>query len=211
MPLAYEEPVADDTQPSGQPFAFESIGWAVDGRTAWVPHELLADHHPFQFQRNLFPAVSVVDLVARAEVQTNPNDPNGVIAGRKLLFGAINIPDAAGNTSVVSQPCAASLHPNGLTAYVLTCASQDLLTFDLTAGIAVDLLRGLPGMHPTGMAPDDTGARLFVVSDQSHTLLTLDTAGGSLLGHVSVVGTPLTLVAKDPVDPAAARRLPALL
>jgi DNA-binding beta-propeller fold protein YncE len=201
VPLAPQPPVSDDTQPSGQPFAFESIAWGVDGSTAWVPHELLANHHPFQFQRNLFPAVSVVDLAARAEVQTNPNDPNGVIAGRKLLFGAINLPDAMGNTTVISQPCAAALHPNGLSAYVVACGSNDLLTFDLTAGIAVDILRPLPVMHPTGMTFDDTGARIFVVADQSHTLLTLDTAGGSLLGHVSVVGTPLNLVAKDPVDP----------
>lgn len=199
--LAYQPAVSDDTQPNGQPFALENIAWAIDGDTAWVPHELLANHHPFQFQRNLFPAVSVVDLAARAEVQTNPNDPNGVIAGRKLLFGAINIPDAMDNTSVISQPCAAALHPNGLAAYVVACASNDVLTFDLTAGIAVDLLRALPGMHPTGITLDDTGARLFVVSDQSHTLLTLDTAGGSLLGHLTVVGSPLTLVAKDPVDP----------
>jgi len=199
--LAYEAPQSDDTQPSGQPFALQNIAWAIDGQTMWVPHELLANHHPFQFQRNLFPAVSVVDVAARAEVQTNPNDPNGVIAGRKLLFGAIDIPDATGNTSVMSQPCAAALHPNGLAAYVVACASQDLLTFDLTAGIAVDLLRGLPVMHPTGMTLDDAGARIFVVADQSHTLLTLDTAGGSLLGHVAVVGSPLTLVAKDPVDP----------
>ncbi len=201
VPLATQPPLSDDTQPNGQPFALQNIAWAIDGHTAWVPHELLANHHPFQFQRNLFPAVSVVDLAARAEVQTNPNDPNGVIAGRKLLFGAINIPDAAGNTSVMSQPCAAALHPNGLAAYVVACASNDMLTFDLTAGIAVDLLRGLPLMHPTGITLDDTGARLFVVADQSHTLLTLDTAGGSLLGHLTVVGSPLTLVAKDPVDP----------
>jgi DNA-binding beta-propeller fold protein YncE len=201
IPLAYQPPVSDDTQPNGQPFALENLAWAIDGQTAWVPHELLANHHPFQFQRNLFPAVSVVDLAARAEVQTNPNDPNGVIAGRKLLFGAIDIPDPMGNVSVVSQPCAAALHPNGVAAYVVACASEDLLTFDLTAGIAVDLLRGLPGNHPTGMTLDGTGARIFVVSDQSHTLLTLDTAGGSLLGHVTAVGTPLTLVAKDPIDP----------
>ncbi len=199
--LAVQPALPDDTQPNGTPFALESVAWATDGNLLWVPHELLANHHPFQFQRNLFPAVSVVDAAARAEVQTNPNDPLGVIAGRKLLFGAINIPDATGNTSVVSQPCAAAMHPNGLVAYVVACASEDLLTFDLTAGIAVDLLRNLPGDHPAGMALDDTGQRIFVVDDQSHSLTTLDTAGGSLVGHASVVAGPLPLVAKDPVDP----------
>ena len=201
IPLAFQPILPDDTQPNGTPFGLESLAWATDGSTAWVPHELLANHHPFQFQRTLFPTVSVVDLSARAEVQTDPNNALGVIAGRKLLFGAIDIPDATGNTSIMSQPCAAAMHPNGLAAYVVACASEDLLTFDLTAGIAVDLLRDLPGSHPTGIALEDTGQRAFVVADQSHSLLTLDTAGGSLVGHVSVIAGPLTLVAKDPVDP----------
>jgi DNA-binding beta-propeller fold protein YncE len=201
VPLAFQPPQPDDTQPNGAPFALDSLAWAADGAVVWAPHELLANHHPFQFQRTLFPAVSVVDLSARAEVQTDPNDPLGVIAGRKLLFGAINIPDAVGNTSIVSQPCAAALHPNGVVGYVVACGSEDLLTFDLTAGTAIDLLRGLPGDHPAGIALDDTGQRAFVIADQSHSLLTLDTAGGSLVGHAHVVGGPLSLVAKDPVDP----------
>jgi len=201
VPLALEPAQSDDKQPNGAPFALDAVAWAADGNVVWVPHELLANHHPFQFQRTLFPAVSVVDLSARAEVVTDPNDPLGVIAGRKLLFGAINIPDAVGNTSIVSQPCAAALHPNGQVAYVVACGSEDLLTFDLTSGIAIDLLRKLPGDHPTGATLDDTGQRLFVVSDQSHTLTTFDTAGGSLVGHARIVGGPLTLAAKDPVDP----------
>jgi DNA-binding beta-propeller fold protein YncE len=201
VPLAPQPPTVPDTTPNGAPFAFDTLAWDPGGDIVWLPHELLANHHPFQFQRVLFPTVSVVDLSARAEVQTNPNDPNGVIAGRKLLFDAINIPDATGNPSVLSQPCAAAIHPNGLVAYVVACASEDLLTFDLTAGIAIDLLRNLPGDHPTGMTLDDAGARAFIVSDQSHTLLTLDTAGGSLVGHARIIAGPLTLVAKDPVDP----------
>lgn len=201
VPLAAQPPRADDTRPNGTPFALESLGWAADGDVVWVPHELLSNHHPFQFQRTLFPAVSVVDVATRAEVQTDPNDPLGVQAGRKLLFGAINIPDAVGNTSIVSQPCAVAMHPNGQVGYVVACASEDLLTFDLTSGTAVDLLRGLPGDRPSGMALDDTGQRIFVVAEQSHTLTTLDTAGGSLIGHVRVVAGPLSLVAKDPVDP----------
>jgi DNA-binding beta-propeller fold protein YncE len=201
VPLAVQPPQSDDTRPNGTPFALESLAWAADGNVVWVPHELLSNHHLFQFQRNLFPAVSVVDLSARAEVETDPNDPLGVIAGRKLLFDAINIPDAVGNTSIVSQPCAAAMHPNGQTAYVVACASEDLLTFDLTSGVAVDLLRNLPGDRPSGMAVDDTGQRIFVVAEQSHSLTTLDTAGGSLVGHVHVIAGPLALVAKDPVDP----------
>ncbi len=201
VPIAPQPPAVPDTTPNGAPFAFDGIAWDPGGDVVWLPHELLANRHPFQFQRVLFPAVSLVDLSARAEVQTDPNDPNGVIAGRKLLFGAINVPDPMGNTSVVSQPCAAAVHPRGLVAYVVACASEDLLTFDLTSGIAIDLLRDLPGDHPTGMTLDDAGARAFIVSDQSHTLLTLDTAGGSPVGHARLIASPLTLAAKDPVDP----------
>ena len=201
VPLADQPPQSDDTQPSGKPFAFESLAWQPDGDVVWLPHELLANHHPFQFQRNLFPAVSVVDLSARAEVQTNPNDPSGVIAGRKLLFGAIDVLDATGQTTIVSQPCAAAIHPNGIVGYVVACASEDLLTFDLTSGAAIDLLRNLPGDHPTGITLDDTGQRAFIVSDQSHSLLTLDLAGGSPVGHARIIAGPLPLVARDPVDP----------
>jgi DNA-binding beta-propeller fold protein YncE len=201
VPLAYQPPQSDATVPNGAPFAFESLAWAADGNVAWVPHELLANHHPFEFHRTLFPAVSVVDLSARTEVATDPNAPAGVIAGRKLLFDAINILDPVGNTTIVSQPCAAAMHPNGLVAYVVACASEDLLTFDVTSGMATDLLRNLPGDHPSGIALDDTGQRAFVLSDQSHTLVTVDLAGGSPVGHTAVVAGPLALVANDPVDP----------
>jgi hypothetical protein len=71
----------------------------------------------------------------------------------------------------------------------------------MTQGIAVDLLRGLPGDHPAGIALDALGQRAFVMMDQSHSLVTLDTAGGSVVGHVSIIAGPLALVANDPVDP----------
>ncbi len=45
------------------------------------------------------------------------------------------------------------------------------------------------------------GKRIFVLCDQSHTLLTLDTDGGNLAGHTTPYGAPISLVAKDPVDP----------
>jgi DNA-binding beta-propeller fold protein YncE len=198
VPLADEPPGTDDTIPNGKPFAFESLAWAPDGNVVWVPHELLANKHPFQFQRTLFPAISVADLSARAEVVTDPTTGN--IDGRKVLFDAINIPDAVGNTSIVSQPCAAAIHPKGNVAYVLACASEDLLTFDVTSGIAVDLLRNLPGDHPSGITLDDTGQRAFVVSDQSHTMITIDLADGNPIAHATIFGMPIALVAKDPLD-----------
>jgi DNA-binding beta-propeller fold protein YncE len=201
VPLADEPFTGTDTVPSGRVFGMESLAWAPDGNVVWAPHELLANHHPLQFQRNLFPAVSVVDLEARVEVQTDPANPDGNVAGRKDLFAAINIPDAVGNTSIVSGLCGAAIHPNGLVAWVIACASEDLLTFDVVDGNATSLLRNLPGDHPAGITLDDTGQRLFIVMDQSHSLLTLDTANGSLVGHAQVVGGPLALVAKDPVDP----------
>jgi DNA-binding beta-propeller fold protein YncE len=194
------------TTPQGKPFAFDSVAWTTDGNTMWLPHELLAPTHPFQFTETLFPAISVVDFSGKGqEVQTDPNDQGGVIAGRKLLFGAINLLDATSNVAIVSQPCAVAMHPNGTTAYALACGSDDLLTFDLTQGIAIAILRNLPGSHPVGIALDATGARAFVLSDESQTLLTLDLAGGSLVTHSgepTIIDGPLKLVAKDPLDPA---------
>jgi predicted CXXCH cytochrome family protein len=204
--LTFDVPVSDvpadpdPKTPQGKSFAFESLAWAPDGNVAWLPQELLAPTHPFAFPETLFPSIDVVDLSARTEVQTDPNDPNGVIAGRKNLFDAINILDETGNPAVVSQPCAAVLHPAGLIGYALACASEDLMVFDLTSGVASDLLRNLPGDHPMALALDDTGQRLFVLSDQSHTLLTLDTAGGSPVKRTTLYGSPIPLVAKDPVD-----------
>jgi len=208
--LADQPAASPATVPQGMPFAFDSVAWtyttgpdggSTGGSTMWIPHELLAPTHPFQFTETLFPAISVVDFSgAGDEVETDPNDPNGVIAGRKLLFGAINLLDATGNVAIVSQPCAVVMHPNGLTAYALACASDDLLTFDMTQGIAVDVLRNLPGSHPVGIAiqaQQDSAdgsfvpARAFVVSDQSHTLLTVDLGGGSPIDHATITdGSP---------------------
>ena len=202
VPLAIQAADPDSTVPQGTPFSFESLAWAADGNVAWLPHEILSGFHPFQFQRVLFPSVSVVDLSARQEVVTNPNDPNGVIAGRKNLFDAIDIIDPTGNVSIVSQPCAAALHPNGFVGYVVACASEDLLVFDLTAGIAVDLIRDIPGDHPVGMTLDDTGQRAWVLSDQSKTLQMFDLANGNLTEHVKLVGNAIPVVNADTVDPA---------
>ena len=70
--------------------------------------------------------------------------------------------------------------------------------------VCCHFLRNLAGDHPVGMALDDTGARLFVVSDQSHTLATYDTAGGLLTGHTTAYGEAIPLVQNDPLEIAAA-------
>jgi DNA-binding beta-propeller fold protein YncE len=199
VPLAIQPAQTAPTVPNGVPFSFEGISWQPDGNIAWVPHELLAPTHPFQFQTTVFPAISVVDLLHRAEVITDPN--SGETNGRKLLFDAINIPDPEGNPSIVSQPCAITQDRNAIAVYALACGSDDLLTFDETQGIAVGLLRNLPGDHPVGITLDDTGQRAFVVSDQSHTLLTYDTSGGSPFAQLRLLNGPLPLVAKDPLPP----------
>jgi YVTN family beta-propeller protein len=199
VPIAPQDADRNPKTPQGAPFAFESLAWAPDGNTAWLPHELLANVQPFQFQSTLFPAISVVDLDGRAEVETDPS--TGIIDGRKLLFDAIQVLTDTSDLAIVSQPCAAAFHPNGILAYVLACASEDLLVFDLTQGIATTMLRNLPGDHPVGLALDDTGQRAWVLSDQSHTLTMVDLAGGSPILEPRIVGAPLPLVAKDPVDP----------
>jgi hypothetical protein len=199
VPLA-DEPFSSPTTPNGKPFGFEAPALTTDGRNAWMPHELLAQTHPFVFNQTLFPAISVVDLYDRVEVQTNPNLPN--TAGRKNLFGAINLFGPDGQPEVFSQPCAVALHPNGFVGWALACASEDMLVFDVGAGIATDALRNLPVDHPVGMALDDTGRRLIVLGDQSHDLVTFDTGDGSLVQHTQLFGQPIpTLEKPDPVKP----------
>jgi DNA-binding beta-propeller fold protein YncE len=195
------EPFTADTVPNGMPLGFESLALTPDGRRAWIPHELLAPTQPIVFNETLFPAISVIDLDAQAEVQTNPNAIGGAIDGRKNLFDAINIPGPDGQPDVFSQLCAVAIHPNSYVAWALACASEDLLVFGVNQGIAVDALRNIPGDHPAGLTLDDTGQRVFVLSDQSHTLETFDTDDGNLVGHTRLYGTPIPVVGKDPVDP----------
>jgi len=201
IPLA-DEPFSGVKIPNGKPMGFETVAVTADGQRAWTPHELLASTHPFQFDETLFPAISVFDLNARIEQQTDPNSPDGTIAGRKNLFDAIAIQDTNGQPAVFSQLCAVAMHPAGDEAWALACGSEDLLSFDVDHGTAIDAIRNLQGCdHPAGMTLDDVGARIFVVCDQSKTLLTFDTGGGNPAGNTTEYGTPIPLVAKDTVDP----------
>jgi hypothetical protein len=207
-----DEPFSPPATPNGKPLGFESLAITAEGGHAWVPHELLAPTHPFVFNQTLFPAISVVDLVGQVEQPTDPNDPSMRIAGRKNLFDAISAFDDDGQPSVFSQICAVAMHPNGGIAWAIACGSEDLLTFGVLQGRLSDDQRGLPCQHPVGLALDDTGQRLFITCDQSHTLLTFDTANGSLVGHATLLGDPIPLVDKDLVaerDPQlrAGRRL----
>jgi DNA-binding beta-propeller fold protein YncE len=208
-----DEPFTMPGVPNGKPLAFESLAITADGSHAWVPHELLASTHPFVFNQTLFPAISTVDLVGQAEQVTDPNDASMRIAGRKNLFDAISAFDDDGQPSVFSQICAVAMHPNGAVAWAIACGSEDLLTFGVLQGRLTDNQpRGLACAHPNGLTVDDTGQRLFIVCDESHTLLTFDTANGSLVGHVRMFGDPISLVEKDPIavdDPQlrAGRRL----
>ena len=201
VPLA-DEPLSTLTAPNGKPLGFESIALTADGTHLWAPHELLAPTRPFIFNETLFPAISVVDILDRVEQQTDPNSAE--IAGRKNLFAAIAIQGPNGQPDVFSQPCAVAMQPPpGLWAWALMCGSEDLLTFSVGQGTATDALRGLPCDHPAGMTLDDTGARIFVLCDQSKQLITLDTAGGDPSKHVTILGAPIdvavdTLGKKDP-------------
>jgi DNA-binding beta-propeller fold protein YncE len=196
-----DEPFSDPGTPNGKPLGLESLAITADGTRGWVPHELLAPAHPFVFNQTLFPAISVVDLVGQAEVQTDPTDAFMKIAGRKNLFDAIKFVDPDAQPTVLSQPCAVAMHPNGAVAWAVACASEDLITFSVTSGTATDLLRNLPCNHPVGLAMDLTGQRVFVACDQSHALLTLDTAGGNPVQHTTLYGDPISLVRSDPIDP----------
>jgi hypothetical protein len=197
-----DEPFSGPATPNGKPLGFESLAISADGSHAWVPHELLAPTHPFVFNETLFPSISVVDLVGRVEQESDPNDPTMRIVGRKNLFDAMSALDDDGQPAVFSQICAVAMHPKGGVAWALACGSEDLLTFGVVEGrLTDDEPRGLPCDHPAGLTMDDTGQRLFVACDQSHTLLTLDTADGSPVGRTTLFGDPIALVAHDPIDP----------
>ena len=204
-----DEPYSAPTVPNGKPFGFESLTLTANGRRAWVPHELLAPTHPIVFNRTIFPAISVVDLYLDTEVQSDPNSAN--VDGRKNLFDAINLVGPDGQPEVFSQLCSVAMHPNGFIAWGLACGSEDLLVFDVNQGIATDVVRNVPGDHPVGLTLDDTGQRIFVLSDQSHTLATFDTDGGNLVGETRPYGAPISTVGQRPGRPGAARRPHALL
>ena len=104
------------------------------------------------FDSIVFPAVSVIDAQARREV-SNAGAGKKRFPGRKELFSAIDVRSGTGDAQVVSGPCAAAIHPNGQRAYVLACASNDLVVFDAGSGNAAEILK-LPGEHPTGIALD---------------------------------------------------------
>ncbi len=194
----------DPKKSQGRPYGFEGLAWTPDGSELWLPHMLYSGSHPIQFQSTVFPAVSVVDVAELREV-TNQGAAKNKFPGRKELFEAINVLDATANTEVVSQPCAAAVHPEGLRAYVLACGSEDLVVFDVPSGRAVELLHGLPGDHPAGIVLEPSGERAFVTYDQSHTLSVVDLGGGDVLSHPKLVGEPIPLVDVDPLEPATRR------
>ncbi|HEX8793771.1 MAG TPA: multiheme c-type cytochrome [Polyangiaceae bacterium] len=200
--LLADEPFSDPKTPNGKPLGFETVAVTADGQRAWTPHELLASTHPFVFDETLFPSISVFDLAARIEQQTDPNSPDGTIAGRKNLFDAIDIQDTDGQPAIFSQFCAVAMHPSGDEAWALACGSEDLLWFDVDHGTAIDAIRNLHQWncdHPAGMTLDDKGDRIFVVCDQSKTLLTFDTAHGDPTRSTTELGAAIP-IAKDTVD-----------
>ena len=205
-----DEPLVDPTKPNGKPFAFESMALTTDDHRAWLPHELIAPTHPFVFSRTLFPAISVVDLIARVEQQTDPNDAFGAIAGRKNLFDAIQVTSTLnGQPQPFSQICTVAMHPNGLTAWALACGSEDLLVFDVNEGVSQIDVDNLPCDHPAGLALDrfdgpdggTTAHRLFVQCEQSHELLVYDVGDASPLHAPVPSGDAIPTITKDPVDP----------
>jgi DNA-binding beta-propeller fold protein YncE len=190
----------------GKPYAFESMAWAPDGVHAWVPHQTYDGAvAPLQFQSVVFPAVSVVDFSARAEV-TNDGSDGKHFPGRKELFKAIDVISGSGDAQIVSGPCAAAFHPTGPRAYVLACASDDLIVFDTDTGTAKEILK-VPGDHANAIAIDRAGSKAYLVSDQSKSLTVVDLAGGSPIAHPSIVGDAVPLLDHDPVAPEMRRAL----
>ncbi|GAC1351303.1 MAG: hypothetical protein NVSMB1_03020 [Polyangiales bacterium] len=203
----------DPKVPQGRPFAFASLAWAPDSVTAWIPHQTYAGDKPLKgsFDAVVFPSVSVLDTKARTEM-SNEGAGKKHFPGRKELFGAIDVRSGGGDAQIVSGPCAAAIHPNGLRAYVLSCTSNDLMVFDAVNGVATEILK-IPGDHPIGIALDRSGSHAYLFADQSKTLTIVDLALGSPIAHPTFVetgaGTAIPLVEVDPV-PREMRRALAL-
>lgn len=102
------------------PRLLDGIALSPDGSEAWLPHVLWSFDHSFQFQRTVFPAVSIIDLDEEKER----------VDERKQLFLQINLPNVGNRSQIVSNPFAARFAADGKRVYLTLAGSEDLLVFD---------------------------------------------------------------------------------
>ncbi|MEM9631889.1 MAG: multiheme c-type cytochrome [Pseudomonadota bacterium] len=202
----------DPTKSQGLPRALDRIVLSPDLKQAWLPHHLWNFTHPFQFQTNLFPTLSVLWMEKGHEHE--------VVNRRKQMFEQINIIEAGNVQRIVSNPYDAVFSKDGTKVFAVMAGSEDLVTFDLTRappitgdegpdgtqGALASQIFALPGQNPRGVVID--GEELFVQNAMSLDISTISSGGGGPFSQMSVSKASFAkLVTKDPLDPKLRRGL----
>ncbi len=153
----------------------------------WVAHVMLGTDTPqpaLDFQRTVFPAVSILDVggqqVARLSVQVHPGD-GGAFA------------------DVVSGPHALAFSPDGALAFVVDSDSEDVLVVDATRRVQAALVRPLPGHLPEGIVWANGEVYVQERNTEDIAAFRVTQRGGRV--SVETDGRPFASLSADPMPP----------
>ncbi|MEM8703563.1 MAG: multiheme c-type cytochrome, partial [Pseudomonadota bacterium] len=202
----------DPTKSQGLPRALDRIVLSPDLKQAWLPHHLWNFTHPFQFQTNLFPTLSVLWMEKGKEHE--------IVNRRKQMFEQINIIEAGNVQRIVSNPYDAVFSEDGTKVFAVMAGSEDLVTFDLTRappvsgdegatgtqGALASQIFALPGQNPRGVVID--GEDILVQNAMSLDISSISSGGGGPFSQMSVSKASFAKLAdSDPLDPKLRRGL----
>jgi cytochrome c peroxidase/sugar lactone lactonase YvrE len=193
--LADGPPVKDDaghedpTEPHGNVRGLYDAVIRPGTSELWVAHIMLGTDTPqpdLDFQRTVFPSLSVVDIdagagtqLARLSVHVNPGDDGA--------FG-----------DVVSGPRALAFSDDGKLALVADADSEDVLIVDAEQRFEAQIVRPLPGHLPEGIVW--AGGKVYVeernTEDLAAYIVTRDAAGGVV---VTPDGPAFSTLLSDPM------------
>jgi YVTN family beta-propeller protein len=165
----------DPAVPQGVVYRVEQMAIAQDGSRLYVPHVLWNPSVPYGGGRQVWPAVSVVDLDAFVEVDRwVPGD--GLDA---TLDGA---------PQGLASPAAAAVSPDGATVYVVTEGDSRLLTIDVAERRVTSVL-ALPGDAPRSVVLNPDGTVAFVHLAMDAELAVVDLVGEPVVRSVVALST----------------------
>jgi cytochrome c peroxidase len=176
----------DPTEPHGEARGLYDAAVRPGTGELWVVQLMLGIDTPqpaLDFQRTVFPAVSILDgaggaALARLSVATNPGDGGA--------FG-----------DVVSGPRAVAFSSDGSFAAVADAASEDLLIIDAGRRVEAALVRPLPGHMPDGVVwLADT---IFVAQRNSEDVAAFKVTRGAAGLTVRADGPAIPSLAVDPM------------
>lgn len=176
IPLA-EIPFDPDntTVPAGIANRTKAIALHPTRGEAWLPHILSNSGNFIEtlFDSSIFPAVSVIDTLAEEEI----------VSERMTLAAGLGF-------LPTSEPEALAFSPDGVTAYVVASASNDLLVIDVATRQLITLVRDV-GDNPRGIVVQPDGTRAFIFNRLSPTVTVFDCATRTVVDSVSVSSDPL--------------------